>query len=46
MINNSPTQSFFNIKSSDLLKDTEYEGYSKKKVLEAEVFKGMEKYFD
>lgn len=46
MINNSPTQSFFNIKSSDLLKDTEYEGYSKKKVLEAEVFKGMEKYFN
>lgn len=44
MIKNNPTTGFQNIKSSTLLQNTEYEGYDKKKVLEAEVFKGMEKY--
>ena len=44
MIKDIPVQGFFNLKSSILLKDTDYEGYDKKKALEAEIFKGMEKY--
>ena len=44
MIKNNPASGFQNIKSQSLLKDTEYEGYDSKKALEAEVFKGMEKY--
>ena len=44
MIQDTPTVGFQNIKSSIILEGTEYEGYDKKKVLEAEIFKGMEKY--
>lgn len=44
MIKDIPVQGYFNIKSQELLKNTEYEGYNKKKVLEAEIFKDMEKY--
>lgn len=44
MIKDIPVQGYFNIKSQELLKNTEYEGYNKKKVIEAEIFKDMEKY--
>ena len=44
MIQNNPQSGFQNIKSQQLLEGTEYEGYDKKKILEAEVFKDMEKY--
>ena len=46
MIKNNPQSGFQNIKSQQLLAGTVYEGYDKKKILEAEVFKGMEKYIN
>ena len=44
MINDTPVTGFWNIKAPQLLAGTEYEGYDKKKVLEAEIFKDMSKY--
>ncbi len=46
MLNNVPSKNFRNLKSVDLLKGTIYEGYDKKKVLDAEIFKGMSKYIN
>ena len=44
MIRDNPTTNFVNIKAQQLLEGTEYEGYDKKKVLEAEIFKDIKKY--
>lgn len=44
MINDIPATGFWNIKAPQLLAGTVYEGYDKKKVLEAEIFKDMSKY--
>lgn len=38
------TNTFFSIKATDVLKDTEYEGADKKKALTADIFKDMSKY--
>ena len=46
MIGDIPSESFWNLKSQVLLKDTQYEGYDKKKAIEAEIFKGMDKYIN
>lgn len=46
MIYDIPEIGFWNIKSQTLLAGTEYEGYDKKKVLEAEIFRGMDKYYN
>ena len=46
MIGHIPSESFWNLKSQVLLKDTQYEGYDKKKAIEAEIFKGMDKYIN
>lgn len=46
MINDTPNESFWNLKSQILLKGTQYEGYDKKKAIEAEIFKGMNKYIN
>ena len=46
MIGDIPSESFWNLKSQVLLKGTQYEGYDKKKAIEAEIFKGMDKYIN
>ena len=46
MIRDIPAVGFWNVKSQTLLAGTDYEGYDKKKVLEAEIFKGMDKYIN
>ena len=46
MIRDIPVVGFWNVKSQTLLAGTDYEGYDKKKVLEAEIFKGMDKYIN
>ena len=46
MIGDIPSESFWNLKSQVLLKDTQYEGYDKKKAIEAEIFKEMDKYIN
>lgn len=46
MIEDIPVSGFWNIKAPQLLAGTEYEGYDKKKVLEAEIFKDMSKYIN
>lgn len=46
MISDIPSESFWNLKSQVLLKGTQYEGYDKKKAIEAEIFKGMDKYIN
>lgn len=46
MLKDVPPMGFWNVKSQTLLAGTQYEGYDKKKVLEAEIFKGMEKYIN
>ena len=46
MIDDIPSESFWNLKSQVLLKGTQYEGYDKKKAIEAEIFKGMDKYIN
>jgi hypothetical protein len=46
MLEDIPVNGFWNIKAPQLLAGTEYEGYDKKKVIEAEVFKDMEKYIN
>lgn len=46
MIGDIPSESFWNLKSQILLKGTQYEGYDKKKAIEAEIFKGMDKYIN
>lgn len=44
MIKDLPKQPLFGLKSAVLLEGTQYEGYDKKKVLEAAIFKDMSKY--
>lgn len=46
MIGDIPSESFWNLKSQVLLKGTQYEGYDKKKAIEAEIFKEMDKYIN
>ena len=46
MIGDIPSESFWNLKSQVLLNGTQYEGYDKKKAIEAEIFKGMDKYIN
>ena len=46
MIQDNPNIVYQGLKVQNVLKGTLYEGYDKKKVLEAEVFKGMNKYFN
>ena len=46
MIKDTPNESFWNLKSQILLKGTQYEGYDKKKAIEAEIFKDMGKYIN
>lgn len=46
MIGDIPSESFWNLKSQVLLKGTQYEGYDKKKAIEAEIFKGMDRYIN
>lgn len=46
MLSDVPSVGFWNLKAQTLLQGTQYEGYDKKKVLEAEVFKGMSKYIN
>ena len=44
MISDIPSEIFSNIKAQVILQNTEYDGYDKRKVLEAEIFKDMKKY--
>lgn len=44
MINDISENGFWNLKASDLLKGTEYEGADQKKAIVANVFKDMDKY--
>nr|DAL03539.1 MAG TPA: hypothetical protein [Bacteriophage sp.] len=44
MIKDTPEYNFWNFKAPDLFKGTKYENANKKKALEAEVFKDMDKY--
>lgn len=46
MISDTPNITYSNLKVQAVLEGTQYEGYNKKKVLEAEVFKGMDKYLN
>lgn len=44
MVQDIPNANFWNIKSSDVLAGSEYEGADKKKALTADIFKDMSKY--
>jgi len=44
MIKDTPEYNFWNFKAPNLFQGTKYENANKKKALEAEVFKDMDKY--
>lgn len=46
MIKEVPSAPIQGLKVQTVLEGTQYEGYNKKKVLEAEIFKGMDKYLN